>query len=121
TQAGDVKGFDPNMSLSAAADSETRTLESRNVIGLLPGSDPRLKNEYLVPSAHLDHLGVTPPVKGDKTNDTINNGALDNAAGVATMLEAARLLKAKPPRRSVIFLANTAEEKGLIGSEYFAR
>lgn len=121
TQQGAVKGFDLNMSLSAAADSETKTLESRNVIGLLPGSDPKLKNEYIVLSAHLDHLGITPPVKGDKSGDTINNGALDNAAGVATMLEAARLLKARPPRRSIIFLANTAEEKGLIGSEYFAR
>jgi len=121
SEQGAVKGFDLKMSITAAADSETRTLESRNVIGLIPGSDPKLKNEYIVLSAHLDHLGVTPAVKGDKTNDTINNGALDNAAGVATMLEAARLLKAKPPRRSIIFLANTAEEKGLIGSEYFAR
>ena len=121
TDQGIIKGFDLNMSLSAATDSETRTLESRNVIGLLPGSDPKLKNEYIALSAHLDHLGVTPAVKGDKSNDTINNGALDNAAGVATTLEVARLLKAKPPRRSLIFLANTAEEKGLIGSEYFAR
>ena len=121
TDQGAVKGFDLNMSLRAAADSETKTLESRNVIGWLPGSDPMLKNQYIVLSAHLDHLGVTPPVKGDKTGDTINNGALDNAAGVATMLEAARLLKGKPPRRSLIFLANTAEEKGLIGSDYFAR
>ena len=121
TDQGIIKGFDLKMSLSAATDSETRTLESRNVIGLLPGSDPKLKNEYIVLSAHLDHLGVTPAVKGDKSNDTINNGALDNAAGVATTLEVARLLKAKPPRRSLIFLANTAEEKGLIGSEYFAR
>jgi Zn-dependent M28 family amino/carboxypeptidase len=121
TDQGAIKGFDLNMSISAAADSETKTLKSRNVIGLLPGSDRSLKDEYIVLSAHLDHLGITPPVKGDKTGDTINNGALDNAAGVATMLEAARLLKAKPPRRSIIFLANTAEEKGLIGSEYFAR
>ncbi|MES2472000.1 MAG: M28 family metallopeptidase [Pseudomonadota bacterium] len=121
TEQGAIKGFDLNMSLSAATDSETRTLESRNIVGLLPGSDPRLKNEYIVLSAHLDHLGITPPVKGDKTGDTINNGALDNAAGVSTTLEVARLLSGKPPRRSMIFLVNTAEEKGLIGSEYFAR
>ncbi len=121
TDQGAVRGFDLNMSLSAAMESETRTLESRNIIGLLPGSDPKLKNEYIVLSAHLDHLGITPPVKGDKSGDTINNGALDNAAGVSTTLEVARLLKAKPPRRSMIFLVNTAEEKGLIGSEYFAR
>jgi len=70
-------------------------------------------------SAHLDHIGVTPPVKGD----VINNGALDNASGVATTLEVARLLRAsrKPTKRSVLFLIDTAEEKGLIGAEYFAR
>ena len=119
TSKGEIKGFDLNMSLSAALDSETRTVDSRNVIGLLPGSDPKLKDEYIVLSAHLDHIGVTPPVKGSK--DTINNGALDNAAGVATSLEAARLFAGKPPRRSLIFLMVTAEEKGLIGAEYFAR
>jgi Zn-dependent M28 family amino/carboxypeptidase len=86
-------------------------------LGSLPGSDPKLKNEYVVLSAHLDHIGITPPVKGD----SINNGALDNASGVATTLEVARLLKARPPKRSVLFLIDTAEEKGLIGAEYFAR
>ena len=121
TAQGAIKGFDLGLSLTAATDSETKTLESRNIVGMLPGSDPKLKNEYIVLSAHLDHLGITPPVKGDKSGDTINNGALDNAAGVATTLEVARLFAGKAPRRSMIFLVNTAEEKGLIGAEYFAR
>jgi Zn-dependent M28 family amino/carboxypeptidase len=76
-----------------------------------------LKNEYVVLSAHLDHIGVTPPVKGD----SINNGALDNASGVATTLEVARLFQARAPKRSIVFLIDTAEEKGLVGAEYFAR
>jgi Zn-dependent M28 family amino/carboxypeptidase len=75
-----------------------------------------LKNEYVVLSGHLDHIGITPPVNGD----SINNGALDNASGVATTLEVARLFRGHPPRRSVLFLIDTAEEKGLIGAEYFA-
>jgi Zn-dependent M28 family amino/carboxypeptidase len=85
----------------------------------LPGSDSRLKNEYIVLSAHLDHIGITPPVNGD----AINNGALDNASGVATTLEVARLFQAggTAPKRSILFLIDTAEEKGLVGAEYFAR
>jgi Zn-dependent M28 family amino/carboxypeptidase len=74
-------------------------------------------------SAHLDHLGINPPAADDKPDaDRINNGALDNAAGVATLLEVARVMAAAPqrPRRSVIFLATTGEEKGLLGAEYYA-
>jgi hypothetical protein len=92
---------------------------SPNVVGVLRGSDPRLANECVVVSAHLDHLGISEPVKGD----SINNGAYDNASGTAMMLEVARAfsaLKVKP-KRSVVFLAVTAEEKGLQGSDYFAR
>ena len=83
------------------------------------GSDPKLKDEVVVLSAHLDHIGVTPPVNGDG----INNGALDNAAGVATTLEVARAFPeaGKRPRRSILFLTVTGEEKGLLGAEYFAR
>src|SRR3954470_15662931 len=117
TKEGAVKGFDLPLQIKAEVHSEKKNVESNNIIGLLPGSDPKLKNEYVVLSAHLDHIGITPPVKGD----SINNGALDNASGVATTLEVARLLKAKPPRRSVLFLIDTAEEKGLIGADYFAR
>jgi hypothetical protein len=95
------------------------SLTSPNVAGLLPGSDPTLSNEVLVYLAHLDHIGEL--VRGGR-EDVINNGALDNASGVAVLLETARAFAAGPrPRRSVLFLAVTAEEKGLVGSEYFAR
>ena len=91
---------------------------SSNVVGRLPGSDPKLKDQFVVLSAHLDHIGVTRPVNGD----SINNGAEDNAIGIASLLETAKLFQASGarPRRSVLFLAVTAEEKGLIGSDYFA-
>lgn len=96
--------------------SDHDELSSPNVIGMIEGSDPELKNEYVVLTAHLDHIGVNPSFAGD----TINNGALDNAGGVASMLEAARILsEGPPPRRSVLFLALTAEEKGLLGAQYF--
>src|SRR5204863_7650916 len=87
-----------------------RTIASRNVVAKLEGADPALKDEYVVYTAHWDHLGVGAPVNGD----TIYNGALDNATGVATVLEIARALKqVQPqPKRSVLFLMVTAEEKG---------
>jgi hypothetical protein len=93
-------------------------VESPNVIGVLLGSDPKLMSEYVVYSAHLDHLGISEPVDGD----AINNGALDNASGIAAMLEVARAFSELPqrPRRSIIFLAVTGEEKGLRGADYFA-
>jgi Zn-dependent M28 family amino/carboxypeptidase len=93
-------------------------LEAPNVVGLLPGNDPKLKNEYLVLSAHLDHLGVGRPVNGD----SIYNGAMADASGIAPILEVARILKASgaKPKRSIIFLAVTAEEQGELGSRYFA-
>ncbi|MFZ0821633.1 MAG: M28 family metallopeptidase [Candidatus Acidiferrales bacterium] len=89
-----------------------------NVLGVLTGSDPALKNEYVVVSAHLDHLGVGEPINGD----SIYNGAMDNASGVASLIEVAKHMKAAgvQPRRSIIFAAVTAEEKGDLGSEYFA-
>ena len=94
--------------------------KSENVIGILPGSDPKLANEYVVLSAHLDHEGTDPALEGE---DKIYNGAMDNAAGVASMLEAARAFTqgGKRPRRSILFVALTAEEDGLIGSEFMAR
>ncbi len=118
TRDGRVRGFALPFTLHAVLHSQIRTMESENIVGLLPGSDPKLKSEYVVLSAHLDHIGITPPVNGD----SINNGALDNASGVATTLEVARLFHASgtAPKRSVLFLIDTAEEKGLIGAEYFA-
>ena len=94
------------------------TLTSPNVVGVVPGSDPQLRNEYVVYTAHLDHLGKGQPVDGDG----IFNGALDNASGVAALLEVARSFSRleTAPRRSVMFLFVTAEEKGLLGSSYFA-
>lgn len=106
------------VTLSARLRARMNHIASPNVVGLLPGSDPALKAEHVVLSAHLDHVGVGRP---DATGDTIYNGALDNAMGVAAMLDAARTIARGPrPRRSILFVAVTAEEKGLIGSDYFA-
>ncbi|TAJ71002.1 MAG: M20/M25/M40 family metallo-hydrolase [Phenylobacterium sp.] len=116
---GDPPRFPLATRLDATLHTESKTLESANVAALIEGSDPKLKGEVVVLSAHLDHIGVTPPVK----EDGINNGALDNAGGIATTLEVARAFQVsgKAPRRSVLFLAVTGEEKGLLGAEYFAR
>jgi len=91
---------------------------SMNVAAILPGSDPKLSKEYVVISAHLDHLGIGQPIDGDK----VYNGAMDNASGVATLLDIAQSLRgsAPGPNRSILFLAVTGEEKGLQGSRYFA-
>jgi Zn-dependent M28 family amino/carboxypeptidase len=95
-----------------------RTLDSRNVAAKLEGSDPKLKDEYVVYTAHWDHLGIGPEVKGDK----IYNGAQDNASGTAALIEIARTCTkaAPPPKRSILFLAVTAEEQGLLGSQYYS-
>ena len=94
------------------------TLEAPNVAGMLPGSDPKLKDEYVIMSAHLDHVGVGRAINGD----TIYNGAMDDASGIASVLEIARIMKDSgwKPRRSIVFLAVAAEEKGELGSRYFA-
>jgi Zn-dependent M28 family amino/carboxypeptidase len=94
-------------------------VRSANVLGLLEGSDPQLKNEVIVYSAHHDHLGVGKP---DATGDAIYNGAVDNASGVAQILGIARAFAAlpAPPRRSILFAAVAAEEQGLLGSKYYA-
>ncbi len=95
-----------------------RTVDSRNVIAKLEGSDPKLKNEYVVYTAHWDHYGVGTPIDGD----SIYNGALDNASGVAGLLTLAKAFKAMPtaPKRSILFLSVTAEEQGLLGSQYYS-
>jgi hypothetical protein len=114
-----LKGFDLPVRLHARTRATLRDLESHNVVGVLRGSDPKLAGEYVVYSAHLDHLGVGVPVGGD----AIYNGAVDNASGVAAILEIARAFSLLPrrPARSILFLACTGEERGLIGSDYFAR
>jgi len=93
--------------------------ESPNVAAILPGSDPQLKNEYVSFTAHLDHLGIGDPVKGD----SIYNGAADNASGTSALLEMARAFSElhPAPRRSLLFIAVTGEEEGLLGSDYYAQ
>jgi hypothetical protein len=93
-------------------------IQASNVVGVLLGSDRKLKNEYVIMSAHLDHQGIGRPVNGD----SIYNGAMDDASGIASVIEIARLMGTNgvKPKRSIIFLAVTAEEKGELGSRYFA-
>jgi len=109
------------MTASFALKQQMRTIDSQNVIAKLPGSDPTLKNEYVIYSAHWDHLGVGQPKPGQ--TDKIYNGAADNASGTATMLEVAREMKkvSPAPKRTVLFLAVTAEEQGLLGSQYYSQ
>jgi Peptidase family M28 len=104
--------------LRARVTLKTDTLESPNIVAMFPGSDATLKNEYVIMSAHLDHVGIGRPVNGDN----IYNGAMDDASGIASLLEVARIIKTSrlTPKRSIIFLAVTCEEKGELGSRYFA-
>ncbi len=108
-----------NLSASVKFTQKMRTLNSRNVIAKFPGADPVLKNEYVIFSAHWDHFGIAEPVNGDN----IYNGAQDNASGTAGIIAIARAMKqVKPaPKRSILFLAVTSEEQGLIGSQYYAQ
>jgi Zn-dependent M28 family amino/carboxypeptidase len=114
----DFKPVPLGVKASMGIHNQLRTINSRNVVAKLEGSDPALKDEYVVYSAHWDHLGIGAPVNGDN----IYNGALDNASGVATVLEIAKALKQAQPqaKRSFLFLMVTAEEKGLLGSEYYS-
>jgi len=104
--------------LKVAVGAERRDIVSPNIVARMPGTDAKLAGEYVVVSAHLDGLGVGEPINGD----TIYNGAMDDASGVATVLEIAGKLKAEGarPKRSILFVFVTAEEKGLLGSRYFA-
>ncbi|KQM58923.1 MULTISPECIES: M20/M25/M40 family metallo-hydrolase [unclassified Sphingomonas] len=116
---GKFRGTALKPTLAVAIKTVTTPLPSYNVAGILPGSDPTVAPETVVLSAHLDHVGVGSP---NKKGDTIYNGAMDNAVGIASLIEEAKRFKAagKAPRRSILFLAVTAEEKGLVGSDYFA-
>ncbi len=110
--------FALNKSVSATVTEENSTVESPNIVAKLKGSDPKLAQEYVLLSAHLDHLGMGAEINGK----TIYAGAMDDASGVAAVLEAAKSFAANPvrPRRSILFVIFTAEEKGLLGSRYFA-
>ncbi len=116
--AGPLPTFPLRLSIRARVALTRRDARCQNVAGILSGSDPDLRNEYVVVTAHLDHLGIGEPVKGDP----IYSGALDNASGVATMLEVARSIRdsGAKPKRSILFVAVTGEEKGLLGSQFFA-
>ncbi len=110
--------FPLKLSLKATVAVEKTQVESPNIVARLEGSDPKLKNEYVLISAHLDHLGVGAPIAGR----TIYNGAMDDASGVASVLEIAKRFAGEKdrPKRSLLFVVFTAEEKGLLGSRYFA-
>lgn len=103
------------LEVTMSRQTEHSSVESPNVIGVVRGTDPDVADEYVAYTAHLDHVGVI----GDD-EDNIHNGAYDNAMGVALMLETARAIAAAPPKRSVMFIALTAEERGLLGSDFFA-
>ncbi len=114
----DFEPVDTGYRLSAHLETSIERVEDSNVAGMVRGSDPELADEYVLFSAHYDHMGVKPELEGD---DKIFNGALDNALGVAAMMAAAEAATAAEPRRSMIFLATTAEEGGLLGGAAFAR
>lgn len=108
--------FPLQVSLKSKAKMTVAEVESANLVAKLPGSDPKLKDEYVVLTAHIDHLGVGEPINGDK----IYNGAMDNGSGSAVLLDLANALSKVKLRRSLLFVWVTAEEKGLLGSRYFA-
>ena len=111
------RGFALRQPVSIERESSNTTMTSPNVVAVLPGSDPALADEYVLLMAHLDGLGVRQSGEGDR----IRNGAMDNATGVATLIEVARQMVENRPRRSIILAAVTAEEKGLLGAQYLAR
>ena len=117
-ERGELSAFELPWRVRLAGQTRQQSVTSRNVVGRLPGTDPQRAAEHVVLTAHLDHVGIGAPVEGDN----IYNGAFDNALGTSILIEAARLAVAQPrPQRSQLFIALTAEEKGLLGAEYFAR
>jgi Zn-dependent M28 family amino/carboxypeptidase len=114
-----MRAFALRSRLSVKAESKWEDFSSPQIVGMIPGSDPRLASEYVFLMGHLDHLGLKE--NPAPREDPIYNGALDNAAGIATMIEAARHFvdAGKKPRRSVLFMANTGEERGLLGASYY--
>jgi Zn-dependent M28 family amino/carboxypeptidase len=121
-QSAATRDFRPvvlKVKVDTALRFQAQRLTSPNVVGIYRGSDPMLKNEYIVYSAHWDHLGIRP----DQPGDNIYNGAVDNATGIAGILGIARAYTGlgSKPRRSILFIATTAEEQGLLGAEYYIR
>ncbi len=115
--AGTPAGFSLPLEVTLKQRTHFEHIDSPNVIAVIEGSHPELKNEYIIFTAHLDHDGVGDEIDGDD----IYNGAVDNASGTAVVLEVARAMSHQPPKRSVIFAIVTAEETGLVGSDYLAR
>src|SRR5690606_9580415 len=114
-----AKAFESKENLSAKLmmeGEEKKTIISQNVIGMVEGTDPQLKNEFIIYSAHYDHVGIG---KADETGDEIYNGARDNAVGTTTVLSMAENIAKYPTKRSALFILFTAEEKGLLGSQYY--
>src|SRR5882762_2203572 len=104
------------VSLKSRAQVQKQEVRSANLVAKLPGSDPKLRNEYVILSAHIDHLGIGEPINGDR----IYNGAMDNGSGCALLLDMAASLQQEKSRRSILLVFVTAEEKGLLGSKFFA-
>ncbi len=117
-KAGKPQAFPLNLTAKIKVKTNYKAIEGSNLIGIIEGSDPKLKNEYVVYTAHLDHLGIGSPVKGD----SIYNGAHDDASGVGILLEIANVYRSLPvaPKRSIVIGVVTGEESGLLGSDYFA-
>ncbi len=118
TEGGAMPSFDMGLTAKLSWANQYESIVTDNVIGVIPGTDPEVADQYVVITAHLDHEGIKPTE--EEGDDEIYNGAMDNATGIATMLEVARLVKETPTRRPVMFVALTAEEKGLLGSSYNA-
>ncbi|MGE0102105.1 MAG: M28 family peptidase [Blastocatellales bacterium] len=121
-QSAQTREFKP-MTIGARVEMTLRTQSQRvtspNVVGVVRGTDPQLMNEYVIYSGHWDHLGIRP----DQPGDNIYNGAVDNATGISGLIAIARAFQALKvrPRRSILFIATTAEEQGLLGAEYYVR
>ena len=121
-ESRDFQPVDLKTKININLKAELQRVDSQNVVGIWEGSDAKMKEEYVIYTAHWDHIGVGKP---DADGDTIYNGALDNASGVAQIIAIAeaftKLAKAEQPKRSQVFLFTTAEEQGLLGSEYYAK
>ncbi|MBV7539244.1 M20/M25/M40 family metallo-hydrolase [Duganella sp. sic0402] len=120
--ARDFKPLPLGIKLNLTMENAIRDVPSHNVVARIPGSDPQLKNEVIVYTAHWDHFGIDETLPGPRTQQ-IFHGAVDNASGVAALLQIAKAYKALPtaPKRSIVFVATTAEERGLLGAQYYVR